>query len=208
MDRHDTPTWAQTQAALQASNTALHDTVQSMAALMAVLRKRETGHREQIDQHLRMLRTSVEAAEHKVNRVISDALPRLTRLSEQALEPVATRFEQRLAATDQTLGQASSRFAQAQHALESAAMRRLWMATLAMLAAAGMALLGAGYAVHGADKALDEAALRRAEIAWLDRIAGADLAPCGEDRLCARIDEKAPRLGQQKQYRVIAVRKP
>ncbi|MCC7632797.1 hypothetical protein [Stenotrophomonas rhizophila] len=82
------------------------------------------------------------------------------------------------------------------------------MATLAMLAAAGMAVLGVGYAVHGADKTLDEAARRRAEIAWLDRIAGADLVPCGEDRLCARIDEKAARLGQQKQYRVIAVRKP
>lgn len=208
MDKHDTPTWDQMQAALQASNAALHDTMQGMAALMAALRKREAGHREQIEQHLQMLHAAVAAADHKVNRVINDALPRLTRLSEQALEPAATRFDQRLAATDLALEQASNRFAQAQHALERAAMRRLWMATLAMLAAAGMAVLGAGYAVHGADKTLDEAALRRAEIAWLDRIAGADLVPCGEDRLCARIDEKAARLGQQKQYRVIAVRQP
>lgn len=37
----------------------------------------------------------------------------------------------------------------------------------------------------------------------MDAINASDVVPCGEGRLCARIDDRAPRLGDKKQYRLI-----
>ena len=43
----------------------------------------------------------------------------------------------------------------------------------------------------------------KSQVAYLDALNHSDLVPCGEQRVCARIDDKAQRVGDQKQYRLI-----
>lgn len=45
-----------------------------------------------------------------------------------------------------------------------------------------------------------------AQVAYLEAINRSDVAPCGDGRLCARVDDKAPRMGEKKQYRVVELR--
>ncbi len=41
---------------------------------------------------------------------------------------------------------------------------------------------------------------------YMDAINRSDVVPCGDGRLCARVDDKAPRVGDKKQYRLIGLR--
>lgn len=43
-------------------------------------------------------------------------------------------------------------------------------------------------------------------VPYLDAVNRSDLVPCGDGRLCARVDDKSPRYGDKKQYRVVAPR--
>ena len=45
-----------------------------------------------------------------------------------------------------------------------------------------------------------------AQVTYLDTVNRADVVPCGDGQLCARIDDKAPRYGDKKQYRVVEPR--
>ena len=44
-------------------------------------------------------------------------------------------------------------------------------------------------------------------VPYLDAVNRSDVVPCGDGQLCARIDDKAPRQGDKKQYRLIEPRK-
>ncbi len=46
----------------------------------------------------------------------------------------------------------------------------------------------------------------RTQVAFLDAVNRADIARCGDGRLCARIDDGAPRTGDRRQYRLIELR--
>lgn len=192
------------------SNEALQETIKAIAALIATMQVREQSLQDQISRQLQVLNGAVGNADRSVNRVVENALPRLTHLTQQALsvalDPAAERFDRTLTAARQTLQQATQRYAQAQQSLEATAMRRMWMGSIAMLAAAVMGLCSVGYVLYSAKATLAEAEQRRAEIAYLDRVARADLVPCGEDRLCADFEKKGQRYGNQGQYRVITLR--
>jgi len=194
----------------EASNEALQETIKAMAALIATMQKREQSLQDQISRQLQVLNGAVGNADRSVNRVVENALPRLTHLTQQALsvalDPAAERFDRTLTAANQTLQQATQRYAQAQQSLEATAMRRMWMGSIAMLGAAVMGLCGVGYVLYSAKSTLAEAEQRRAEISYLDRVARADLVPCGEDRLCADFEKKGLRYGDHGQYRVITLR--
>lgn len=41
------------------------------------------------------------------------------------------------------------------------------------------------------------------QVNYLEAVNAADLAPCGDGRLCARVDDKAARVGDKRQYRVV-----
>ncbi|MBN6104426.1 hypothetical protein JR064_19865 [Xanthomonas sp. CFBP 8703] len=192
------------------STEALQETIKAMAALIATMQVREQSLQDQISRQLQVLNGAVGNADRSVNRVVENALPRLTQLTQQALsvalDPAAERFDRTLTAAHQTLQQATQRYAQAQQSLEATAMRRMWMGSIAMLGAAVMGLCSVGYVLYSAKATLAEAEQRRAEIAYLDRVARADLVPCGEDRLCADFEKKGQRYGNQGQYRVITLR--
>lgn len=47
----------------------------------------------------------------------------------------------------------------------------------------------------------------RSAVPYMQAVNHSDVVPCGDGRLCARIDEKAPRLGDKKQYRLVEPRK-
>ncbi|MBB4132762.1 ABC-type transporter Mla subunit MlaD [Xanthomonas campestris] len=201
---------ADADAALHASRQSLQEAIDVMATFIAAQQQREHGLEDLVRQQLQLLQSAVSHTDQRINRVLENALPRLTQLShqalEQTLEPAATRFNKQMADAGQTLQQASQRYAQAQRSLETAAQRRIWIGFSAMVVGAIMAAGGASYAVMAAKPILAEAAQRRAEIAYLDRVIRADLVPCGKDRLCAEVEKKGPRYGERGQYRVIVLR--
>ncbi|KTF40160.1 hypothetical protein [Xanthomonas translucens] len=206
MDTQSTPALTESNP----SNDAQQEACKALATLAATLQRQVQRLQDQVAQQLQALNAAANNADHKVNRVVENALPRLTQLTQQALsmalDPAAERFDRTLTAADQTLQQATQRYAQAQQSLEATALRRMWMGSIAMLAAALMGLCGVGYALYSAKAMLAEAEQRRAEIAYLDRVARANLVPCGEDRLCAEVEKKGPHYGDHGQYRVITLR--
>lgn len=46
----------------------------------------------------------------------------------------------------------------------------------------------------------------KSQVTYMDAINRSDVVPCGEGQLCARVDDKAPRFGDKKQYRVVVPR--
>ncbi|MGS1121003.1 hypothetical protein [Rhodanobacter sp. UC4436_H3] len=46
----------------------------------------------------------------------------------------------------------------------------------------------------------------RAQVTYLEAVNHADVVPCGDGRLCARVEHNSPRYGERKQYRVVAPR--
>ncbi|CAD0326525.1 hypothetical protein CFBP7900_16730 [Xanthomonas hortorum pv. carotae] len=192
------------------SERAMKESIKAMAAVIGALQRREHALEDLVREQLQLLQIAVKNADQRVNRVVENALPRLTQLSNQALtqtlEPVAERFNKKMANAEQAVQQATQRYTQAQHSLETTTTRRMWIASLALLVSGVMSVIVAGYALYSTKEAMTEAAQRRAEIAFLDRLARANLVACGKDRLCAEIDKKGPRYGDGGQYRLITLR--
>ena len=46
----------------------------------------------------------------------------------------------------------------------------------------------------------------RAQVTYLEAVNAADVVPCGDGKLCARVENNSPRYGDKKQYRVVAPR--
>lgn len=123
MDRQDAAAMAEMMTKLNASNASLQETITVLATLMSSTQQREQRLRDVVAEQLQLLQNAVSSADHKVNRVLENALPRLTQLTNQALgqtlEPAARRFNEEMVNADQTLQQATQRYKQAQHTLET-----------------------------------------------------------------------------------------
>ncbi|QJD69056.1 hypothetical protein HG421_16025 [Xanthomonas campestris pv. badrii] len=210
MDRQDAAAMAEMMATLNASNASLQETVQVLTTLVASMQKREQRLREVVAEQLQALQNAVGSADAKVNRVLDNALPSLTQLTNQALtqtlEPAAKRFNKEMAHADETLQQATRRYAQAQQSLETRITRRMWIASATMLVAGILGLGAVAYSFGIINEKRTELAQLRASIDYMDRISRADLAPCGEGRLCATLEKNGPRYGNQKQYRAVNLR--
>lgn len=121
MDRQDASAMAEMLVMLNASNASLQHTIKVLTTLVSSLQQREHNLRQFIVEQLQVLQSAVGSADYKVNRVVENALPRLTQLTNQALsqtlEPAAKQFNKEMAAADETLQQATRRYAQAQQSL-------------------------------------------------------------------------------------------
>ncbi|MEA9824580.1 hypothetical protein VDF98_13225 [Xanthomonas campestris pv. raphani] len=192
------------------SERTLKEAIQALAAMIGTLQRREHALDDLVRQQLQLLQIAVKHADQRVIGVVENALPRLTQLSQQALtqslEPAAERFNKKMATAEQTVQQATQRYAHAQHSLETTTTRRMWIASFALLVSGVLSVIVAGYALYSTKAAIAEATQRRSEVAYLDRVAHADLVPCGVDRLCAAVEKKSARYGKQGEYRVIALR--
>ncbi|MEA9578773.1 hypothetical protein VC218_07540 [Xanthomonas nasturtii] len=192
------------------SERMLKESIHAMAAVIGTLQQREHALEDLVREQLQLLQIAVKHADQRVTGVVENALPRLTQLSQQALtqtlEPAAERFNKTMATAEQTVQQATQRYAHAQHSLETTTTRRMWIASIALLLSGVLSVIVAGYAAYSTKAVIAEAAQRRAEIDYLDRVARANLVPCGEDRLCAELEKKGARYGNQSQFRVIALR--
>ncbi|KPL49704.1 hypothetical protein XAXN_05870 [Xanthomonas axonopodis] len=211
MDLQGRVVFADADAAVKASNQALQEAIDVLATLIAVQQRAEHSLEDLVRHQLQLLQSAVNGADQRINRVVENALPRLTQLSNQALtqtlEPAAARFTKKMVDAGQTLEHATYRYAQAQHSLEATATRRMWIGLAAMAVGAIMCLAAVGYAVKAAQPILADAKQRRAEIAYLDRVARANIVPCDENRLCAELEKKGRRYGDRGQYREITLRK-
>lgn len=192
------------------SERTLKESIHAMAAVIGTLQRREHALEDLVREQLQLLQIAVKHADQRVSGLVENALPRLTQLSNQALtqtlEPAVERFNKKMATAEQTVQQATQRYAHAQHSLETTTTRRMWIASIALVVAGIISVVVAGYALYSTKAAITEAAQLRAEITFLDRVARANLVACGKDRLCAEIDKKGPRYGDQGQFRVVAQR--
>lgn len=80
--------------------------------------------------------------------------------------------------------------------------RRLGL-TLAAVVLVGAGSFYVGYALRGQRQQIEQ---QGNDLLYLDAASRADIVWCRQKRLCARIDDKAPRLGDKKQYRLIEPR--
>jgi hypothetical protein len=193
--------------AMNDERATLQQATKDLLVLIGLVQERESKLRSIINEQLQILHNGVQRAGQDVNRVVDGALPRLTQLSKQALDsslgPAIERFSQNIHHANEALGQATGRYSAAQQALETRAVRRMHMATVALGVAAVIALGSGGWLLYNAKT---EASRLRQEIHYLDLVNRADLAPCGDGRLCARVDEKGERFGPDKKYRQVAQR--
>ncbi|MFA8589484.1 hypothetical protein [Xanthomonas campestris] len=210
MDRQDAAAMAEMMATLNASNASLQETIKVLTTLMASMQQREQRLRDVVAEQLQVLQNAAGSADSKVNRVLENALPRLTQLTNQALtqtlEPAAKRFNKEMATADETLQQATRRYAQAQQSLETRSTRRMWIASATMLVAGVLGLGAVAYSVGIINEKRSELVQIRTSIDYWERVARADLAPCGEGRICATFEKNGPRFGSQKQYRAVNLR--
>lgn len=210
MDRQDAAAMAEMMATLNASNASLQETIKVLTTLMASMQQREQRLRDVVAEQLQVLQNAVGSADSKVNRVLENALPRLTQLTNQALtqtlEPAATRFNKEMATADETLQQATRRYAHAQKSLETKITRRVGIASVTMLVAGVLGLGAVAYSVGIINEKRSELVQLRTSIDYWERVARADLAPCGEGRLCATFEKNGPRYGNQRQYRAVNLR--
>ncbi|MGX1997147.1 hypothetical protein ACWJKH_16745 [Xanthomonas axonopodis pv. cassiae] len=212
MDRQDTAAMAEMMATLNASNTSLQETVKVLTTLVASMQQREQRLREVVAEQLQVVQHAASSADAKVNRVLENALPRLTQLTNQALtqtlEPAAKRFNKEMATADETLQQATRRYAQAQQSLETKITRRMGLASATMLVAGVLGFGAVAYSVGIVNEKRSELVQLRTSIDYWERVARSDLAPCGEGRICATFEKNGPRYGNQRQYRAINLRTP
>ncbi|MCC4618435.1 hypothetical protein LL972_20990 [Xanthomonas campestris pv. asclepiadis] len=210
MDKQDSSAMAEMLATLNASNASLQQTIKVLTTLVSSMQQREHNLRDLIAEQLQVLQSAVGSADSRVNRVLENALPRLTQLTNQALtqtlEPAAKRFNKEMATADETLQQATRRYAQAQQSLETKITRRMGIASATMLVAGMLGLGAVAYSIGIINEKRTELAQLRASIDYLDRVSRADVAPCGEGRLCATLEKNGPRYGNQRQYRAINLR--
>ncbi|NHF68070.1 hypothetical protein [Xanthomonas hortorum] len=210
MDKQDPSAMAEMLAMLNASNASLQQTIKVLTTLVSSMQQREHNLRDLIAEQLQVLQSAVGSADSKVNRVLENALPRLTQLTNQALtqtlEPAAKRFNKEMATADETLQQATRRYAQAQQSLETRITRRMGIASATMLVAGVLGLGAVAYSVGIINEKRSELVQLRTSIDYWERVSRADLAPCGEGRLCATLEKNGPRYGNQRQYRAVNLR--
>lgn len=183
-------------------------TTQELLVLIGLVQKREETLKALVNEQLQLLHRSVQKTGHDVNRVVEDALPRLRQLSQAALDstlvPAVERFAHDVQQANAALQHTTERYASAQHEWQRRAMRRLHLSSAALLAASLLAFASGGWLLWNAKT---ESARLRSEVAYLDRVNRADWVPCGQDRLCARIDAKADAADADRAYRAIALRR-
>lgn len=210
MKTQDAAATADVVTALNHSNASLHEAIRVMTTLMSSMQQREQRLRDLIAEQLHLLQNVAGSADARVNRVVENALPRLTQLTNQALtqtlEPAAQRFNKEIGRADQTLQQATQRYAQAQHGLETRATRRMWIASATMLVAGILGLGAVAFSLGIINEKREELAQLRTSIDYWQRVTHADPAPCGEGRLCATFEKNGARYGSQKQYRAVNLR--
>ena len=81
--------------------------------------------------------------------------------------------------------------------------RTLW-ALGATLAACAVSLLATWELLYGFYQARYDTLM--SQVTYLDAVNRSDIVPCGTGRLCARIDDTAPGVGDKQQYRLIELR--
>lgn len=134
----------------------------------------------------------------------------LQTLSAQAGNAVRSGLEAPLAEGQQRIRSVTTEADQTTRTLQVArhdlltVLRNVWIGAMVALAFSIIALLGTYEMIFGHYQAQFDAL--KAQVTYLDAVNRSDVVPCGEGRLCARIDEQAPRLGDKKQYRMIELR--
>lgn len=170
--------------------------VEKAAALMTQFERRG----RELEQRQQALAVEVPVLVKQSVDTVLQTLPRQVQgVVHGALEQTTRTYEQRL-------GEAGARahvLAQQIERLERVHRHVVWK-TFGVAACALVALtVGGGLlAKHYFDKMQEN----RLKAELLQAYNAADVAPCGKGQLCANVDLKGPRFGDQKQYRPIKPR--
>jgi hypothetical protein len=180
------------------------DEQMALAAQMAAIMARFETRCDRIEQQLHALAQQVPAQmEEQTARWLQTASGQVEGVARAGLETPLAEGRQRVqgiaAEADQTV-----RTLQGIRRDFSSMARWVWIGVGASLAFSLVALVGTYEMLYGHYATrYDEL---KSQVNYLDAINHSDVVPCGEGRLCARIDDKAPKVGDKKQYRLIEPR--
>lgn len=181
------------------------DEQRALAIQMAAMLAQFEARCDRIEQRLHALAQQVPAQmEEQTGRWLQTASGQVEGAARAGLEPP-------LAEGRQSVQRITTEADQTVRALQAARRdfmsisRRVWIGAGVSLVLSLVALIGAYHMLYGHYASRYEAL--KAQVTYLDAVNYSDVVPCGEGRLCARIDDKAQRLGDKKQYRLVEPRR-
>lgn len=154
-------------------------------------------------QHQALARQLPDALEEKFDGFLQTLSGQAGVCVREGLAGPADHFQRRLAvaATEAEQATRSLKMVQA----EMASQRRLMWWSLGVVLALSLISLVATYeSLYGFYQT--RYTRLKAQVTYLEAVNHADVVPCGDGRLCARVEHNAPRYGDKKQYRVVAPR--
>lgn len=185
---------------------ALEDTqrlVIELAALTRLLEQRSRSAVHQVEQAARAMDEGTRqlvAQTGGLTREMAQALQRQAGdMFGQGLGSSVEQLRQQLGSAANAATSAASTLEGERKALQHERRTWLWLGCGALLIGTALAVLGSGYAVMQSRKEVQQ---NRVEAELLRAYNRADVTLCGE-RLCANVDDKATRVGERRQYRVV-----
>ncbi|CBA16291.1 hypothetical protein [Xanthomonas albilineans] len=183
----------------------MHDDEQTVLSVqMAAMIERFEARCDMIEHRLGALAEQVPSqVQEQMARWLQSASGQLESVTRAGLEPPLAEARDRVqgitTAADQTV-----RALQLTRRDMTSIVRWVWIGGGVSLLCALVALVGTYKMLYG-DYATRYDTLR-AQLNYMEAINRSDIVPCGDGRLCVNIDEKAPKVGDKKQYRLVKPR--
>lgn len=141
--------------------------------------------------------------EEQTSRWLKSIAGQIETAARTGLEPPLAACQQRVQSLGAETEQAVKAMEGARHGLAST-LRGIWIGAGVCLLFSVLALIGTYQMLYGHYQTRYDDL--KAQVTYLDALNHSDVVRCGEGRLCARIDDKAARVGDKKQYRLIETR--
>nr|WP_233176511.1 hypothetical protein [Dyella sp. ASV24] len=141
--------------------------------------------------------------EEQTSRWLRTVAGQVETAARSGLEPPLAAYQQRVQSLSAETEKAVATLQGARRDLMSV-LRWVWIGACVSLLLSIVALVGTYEMLYGHYQTrYDEL---KSKVGYLGAINRSDVVPCGDGQLCARVDDKSPRYGEKKQYRVVEPR--
>jgi hypothetical protein len=175
--------------------------IAQMAALMEQSRQRDARMEQRQDAHAQQLS---ELFDQKVDRFLLTVSGQTSGAVREGLGPPTDDYQRRVGELTAEAGQ-TTQVLKATRADVASQRRLMWWGMGAVLLVSVASLVVNYQMLYGQYRQEYEQLLTA--VPYLDAVNRSDVVPCGDGQLCVRVDDKSPRYGDKKQYRVVAPRK-
>jgi hypothetical protein len=173
------------------------------AALVTAIVRFEQRCRSIEQQHAQFMQQLPMQVQEKVDRVLHALSGRVGSTVREGLEPSIEACQQRVQETAEQ-AERSVRVLKADQVEIASQRRRMVWSLGAVIALCILSLVATYEGLYGYYQT--QFSRLKSEVNYLDAIHRSDVVPCGDGQLCARVDDKAPRYGDNRQYRVVKPR--